>query len=231
VRRRPDSLPVLHLHRAEALHAGAVDPTTHDPAGPAKFVASGTMADDFCLDEDAGLAYITTHRENTINRVPLTPGASGTRQIVAGDRFDDQLAGPSSAAWGRRPGDYGRIAYVTSDGGLVAPPPDGIVRPPSSCEPSCPPLAPPRLPKVSTPTGICALGAVLQAHQMKASNRRSRASPWDQRPRRRCLGCNALLVPHPGSECLAQPRACSDPLRAGAAESAVGFWHVVPAQV
>jgi hypothetical protein len=60
--------------------------------------------------------------------VPLQPG--GARQIVAGDPFDEQLAGPSSAAWGRRPGDYGRIAYVTSDGGLVAPPPDGIVQPP-----------------------------------------------------------------------------------------------------
>ena len=87
------------------------------------------MADDFCLDEDAGVAYVTTHRHNTIDRVPLKPGGSGTRQIVAGDPFDEQLAGPSSAAWGRRPGDCGRVAYVTSDGGLVAPPPDGIVRP------------------------------------------------------------------------------------------------------
>ena len=47
---------------------------------------------------------------------------------MAGDPFNDQLAGPSSAVWGRHPGDYGRIACVTSDGGLVAPPPDGIVR-------------------------------------------------------------------------------------------------------
>ena len=105
-----------------------VDSGTHEPAGAPEFVAGGTMADDFCLDEDAGVAYVTTHRENTIDRVPLQPGCA--RQIVAGDPFDDQLAGPSSAAWGRRPGDYGRIAYVTSDGGLVAPPPDGIVRHP-----------------------------------------------------------------------------------------------------
>jgi hypothetical protein len=104
-----------------------VDSGTHEPAGAPEFVAGGTMADDFCLDEDAGVAYVTTHRENTIDRVPMQPG--GARQIVAGDPFDDQLAGPSSAAWGRRPGAYGRIAYVISDGGLVAPPPDGIVRP------------------------------------------------------------------------------------------------------
>ena len=105
-----------------------VHPGTHDPAGAPEFVAGGTMADDFCLDEDAGVAYVTTHRHNTIDRVPLQPGGSGTRQIVAGDPFDEQLAGPSSAAWGRRPGDCGRVAYVTSDGGLVAPPADGIVR-------------------------------------------------------------------------------------------------------
>jgi hypothetical protein len=106
-----------------------VHPGTYDPAGAPEFVAGGTMADDFCLDEDAGVAYVTTHRQNTIDRVPLQPGSSGTRQIVAGDPFDEQLAGPSSAAWGRRPGDYGRVVYVTSDGGLVAPPPDGIVQP------------------------------------------------------------------------------------------------------
>jgi len=131
----------------------SVDPTAHDPADPAEFVASGTIADDICLDEDAGLAYITTHRENTIDRVPLAPGGSGTRQIVAGDPFDDQLAGPSSAAWGRRPGDYGRSPTSPPTAGWSRRHPAASSSPPSSREPSCPPLAPPRLPKVRTPTG------------------------------------------------------------------------------
>ena len=48
---------------------------------------------------------------------------------MAGEPFDEQLVGPSSAAWGRRPGDYGRIAYLTTDGGLAAPPTDDMVRP------------------------------------------------------------------------------------------------------
>lgn len=69
------------------------------------------------------------HRQNTMDRVPLQPGGNGARQIVAGEPFDEQLVGPSSAAWGRRPGDYGRIAYITTDGGLIAPPTDDIVRP------------------------------------------------------------------------------------------------------
>jgi hypothetical protein len=106
-----------------------VDPGTHDPAGAPEFVAGGVMADDFCLDEDAGVGYLTTHRQNTIERVPLRPGGSGGRQIVAGEPFDEQLVGPSSAAWGRCPGDSGRVAYVTTDGGLIAPPTDDIVRP------------------------------------------------------------------------------------------------------
>ena len=85
------------------------------------------MADDFCIDEDAGVAYVTTHRENTIDRVPLRPDAA--RIIVAGEPFTEQLIGPSSAAWGRGQADYGRVSYVTTDGGTTAPPPDGKIRP------------------------------------------------------------------------------------------------------
>ena len=105
-----------------------VDRGSHDPAGVPGLIASGIMADDFCLDEDANVAYLTVHQQNTIERVPLQ--ADGlVRQIVAGEPFDEQLVGPSSAAWGRRRGDYGQIAYVTTDGGLAAPPTDDMVRP------------------------------------------------------------------------------------------------------
>jgi hypothetical protein len=105
----------------------AVDPVTGEPAGEPEFVAGGTMADDFCIDEDAGVAYVTTHRENTIDLVPLRRNAS--RVCVAGEPFTEELIGPSSAAWGRGAHDYGRVAYVTTDGGTTAPPPDGKVRP------------------------------------------------------------------------------------------------------
>ena len=85
------------------------------------------MADDFCIDEDAGVAYVTTDRENTIDRVPLEPN-SGARRSVAGQPFAELLLGPSSAAWSRVPGEYGRVAYFTTDGGQTAPTPDKIVR-------------------------------------------------------------------------------------------------------
>jgi hypothetical protein len=107
-----------------------VEPTTHDPAGEPEFVAGGTENDDFCINEDAGVAYVTTHRQNTIDRVSLEPsGNSGARCSVAGEPFTEQLIGPSSGAWGRSPGEYGRVAYFTTDGGTTSPPPDGIVRP------------------------------------------------------------------------------------------------------
>ena len=106
-----------------------VDPGTHDPADAPELVAGGAMADDFCLDEDAGLAYLAMHRQNTIVCVPLQPDGRIPGQIVAGEPFDEQLIGPSSIAWGRRRGEYGRIAYITTDGGLIAPPTDDLVRP------------------------------------------------------------------------------------------------------
>jgi hypothetical protein len=113
----------------------AVDPATHMPMGEPDVVAADIANDDFCLDENAGVAYVTTHIDNTIVRVPIEPGADGaTRNVVAGDPFTEQLVGPSSAAWARGPADYGRIAYVTTDGGHAAieygrAGTDGIIRP------------------------------------------------------------------------------------------------------
>lgn len=44
-----------------------VDPQTHEPLGEPDIVTDGILADDFCIDEHAGVAYVTTHRENTID--------------------------------------------------------------------------------------------------------------------------------------------------------------------
>ncbi|MGC2652549.1 MAG: hypothetical protein WA317_02855 [Mycobacterium sp.] len=105
----------------------AVDPSTLNPGSSAEFVAAIDNADDFCLDDQAKFAYITRHRANTIDRTPLEPRHGSEVRHIAGNPFDDNLIGPSSAAWGRADGDRGRIAYVTTDGGTTAPP-DGVVR-------------------------------------------------------------------------------------------------------
>ena len=103
-----------------------VSAETLNPVGPPELVVAGRMFDDFCIDEDAGVLYLTTHRQNTIDRVSMEPGEnSGFTQSVAGDPFTEALIGPSSAAWSRRPGDYGKAAYVISDGGTASPPPGG----------------------------------------------------------------------------------------------------------
>ena len=111
----------------------AVDPSTQAPIGEPEVVVADITADDLCLDEDAEVAYLTTHTDNTIVAVPIG-SRRGATSVVAGEPFSEQLVGPSSAVWARGPGDYGRVAYVTTDGGLTAaeyrrPGADGIVRP------------------------------------------------------------------------------------------------------
>ena len=65
------------------------------------------------LDEDAGIAYVTTHRENTIDRVVMV--ADGNRAgfaVAAGNPFTEVLVGPSSGAWQRGPGIEGLATTV-----------------------------------------------------------------------------------------------------------------------
>lgn len=106
----------------------AVDPDTHEPTSLPEFIAGGRQWDDFLIDEDAGVAYATTHRENTIDCVRLVPdGNRAGRTVMVGDPLNEILVGPSAGAWRRGPGDYGRVAYFASDGG-TAQPPDGVYR-------------------------------------------------------------------------------------------------------
>ena len=105
-----------------------VDLVTQDPIDFPEFVAGGREWDDFLIDEDRGVAYATTHRENTIDRVQLAhDGNREGRTVIGGEPFNEMLVGPSAGAWGRAHGDKGSIAYFSSDGG-TAQPPDGKYR-------------------------------------------------------------------------------------------------------
>ena len=104
----------------------AVDPATLEPASLPELVAAGRMGDDFCIDEDAGIIYLATHRQNSIDRISTDPADnSGFPQSVVGDPFTEALVGPCSLAWGRAPGEYGSVAFVISDGGTASPAPGG----------------------------------------------------------------------------------------------------------
>jgi sugar lactone lactonase YvrE len=102
-----------------------VDPVAFNPAGDVEVVGSGRF-DDFWIDQDAGYAYLAGHTLNTIDRLTLEPGES-TREIlhVAGHPFNDELVGPSAGRWGRGREEYGRVAFLTTDGGTATPPPGG----------------------------------------------------------------------------------------------------------
>ena len=85
------------------------------------------MGDDFIIDEVKDVVYVTTHRENTIEQIALEPGKE--KVVVVGDPVNEDVLGPTAGAWGRQPGERGKVAYFTLDGGLKRPLPDGIVRP------------------------------------------------------------------------------------------------------
>ena len=66
-------------------------------------------------------------RENTLDRVSLTPGSNpGPRDSVVGDPVINLMIGPTAAAWSRNPSEHGHVAYVTTDGGIKSPMPDGL---------------------------------------------------------------------------------------------------------
>ena len=104
----------------------AVDPDGLEAKGDPELVVAGRMGDDFCIDEDAQVIYLTTHRQNTIDVVSMDPGLnSGFTQSVLGDPFTEELIGPSSGAWARARGQQGRTAFFVTDGGTASPPPGG----------------------------------------------------------------------------------------------------------
>ena len=108
----------------------AVDPDTLNPVGAPEIIQEGILsADDLCLDETTGVAYIAAHVDNTIHRSPLTPVDAPKRDVVVGEPFDDKLVGPTSLYWARGETDGRRVAYITTEGGLIAPGPDNIVHP------------------------------------------------------------------------------------------------------
>jgi hypothetical protein len=106
-----------------------VDPTTLDPVKAPQLVAYGRQWDDFGIDANKDVAIATTHRQNSLEWVPLNADGGQAMQTIASAPSDMQLLGPSSFAWGRGPNDYGVVGYVTTDGGHTAPPPGVGVQP------------------------------------------------------------------------------------------------------
>lgn len=109
-----------------------VDPISFNPVGEVEVIGGGRMFDDFWIDQDAGFAYLTTHRQNTIDRLALEPSQNRSEILsIAGDPFNDELVGPSAGHWGRGRDQYDRVAFFLTDGGTTeaaggSPPPGGV---------------------------------------------------------------------------------------------------------
>ena len=101
-----------------------VDPETLEPAGDPEYIAGGMRGDDFIIDDAEEVAYVTTHRENTIAQVALEPGKE--KVVVLGEPLHEDMVGPTAAAWSRRDGAAGKVMYVTTDGGIMRPLPGGV---------------------------------------------------------------------------------------------------------
>ena len=64
-----------------------------------------------------------------VDRVPLDPTTARLgRAAIVGEPFNDKVIGATSIDWGHGPNDYGRVAFITTDGGTVQLPPDGVLR-------------------------------------------------------------------------------------------------------
>ena len=103
-----------------------VEPISFNPVGDIEVVGAGRF-DDFWIDQAAGCAYLASHPLNTIDRLALEPSENGSEILsIAGNPFNDELIGPSAGHWGRGRDEYGRVAFVTTDGGTATPPAGGV---------------------------------------------------------------------------------------------------------
>ncbi len=105
----------------------AVDPATLDPAGSPSSSPPSTTPTTSAWTRTPGspTSPVTGRTRSTGSR--WSPGTAARSATSPAIRSTTALVGPSGVAWGRGPGDLGRVAYVTTDGGTTAPP-DGIVR-------------------------------------------------------------------------------------------------------
>ena len=111
-----------------------VDAKTLEAKGEVEVVASGMPGDDFILDDsssDRPLAYITTHRDNSVLKVHLDSRdqartTSEVLTVIQGGEHEERMLGPTAGVW--VVGKVGKSAYFTTDGGLKHPLKDGRPR-------------------------------------------------------------------------------------------------------
>ena len=106
-----------------------IDPLTGHQTGHVEVIVNEPLLDDIApddlaIDAEGRYAYVTSTSHQLL-RITIP---SGKTEIVAGEPETRVLPGPTSAQFGRTKGDVerGRL-YISTNGGLAAPPEGGIV--------------------------------------------------------------------------------------------------------
>jgi sugar lactone lactonase YvrE len=92
-----------------------VDRASGKTVGPYEVIAQGVPADDFAVGQD-GTVYAAEMTANVITHIQL----NGNQAVVAGNLNSTDVAGATSAAFGRTKGTL-NVLYVTTNGGVSAP--------------------------------------------------------------------------------------------------------------
>jgi hypothetical protein len=113
----------------------SVDPISHDPVGEPEQVASGIHAlDDFVIDENVDVAYLTTHIEQHHRARAAGSGDQRSHaQHHRGRALHPRVRRTVQHGLGRGDGDYGHIAYVATDDGETLQPRTGSCAPRMCC--------------------------------------------------------------------------------------------------
>lgn len=94
-----------------------IDPVIARAIGPYEIIRGGTMADDFALSPDgSSTVYLAGLDTNEVRRVD----SAGRSEVIAGSLNSTTVAGATSAAFGKLPGDEETL-YVTTGGAQRAP--------------------------------------------------------------------------------------------------------------
>lgn len=94
------------------------DDTLEAASDPEEIAERGMKGHDLLVNSIANVCYVTTHRQNSIERFDLK---DFSRTCMVGDPTNIDLLGPTPGARSREPGDYGRVAFFTTDGGHMNP--------------------------------------------------------------------------------------------------------------
>ena len=92
-----------------------ISATTGRAIGPYEIIMQGALSDDFAVSPD-GTVYLAGLNDNVITRV----WPDGTQETVTGHLGSTDVAGATSAAFGRTPWDI-RTLYVTTSGASASP--------------------------------------------------------------------------------------------------------------